>query len=158
MEDFRKADPTYINFVPKTAAEAIDLFWRMRKLGLKSENFPEAFCWASRELDGVEGAKFEDWLVAPQGVSFSAEVIKKVDPNQEAIRLQLLKEAEERDLKDRMERLKIDEDDEKSPISSLEPEQQRMHSPDELVFKMDDDETDAPPDDDDVPMVSPSDR
>ena len=158
MEDFRKADPTYINFVPKTAAEAIDLFWRMRKLGLKSENFPEAFVWASRELDGVEGAKFEDWLVAPQGVSYSAEVIKNVDPNQEAIRLQLLKEAEERDLKERMERLTIDED-EKSPISSLDPEQQRMQSPDELVFKIDtDDETDAPDDDDDVPMVTPSER
>jgi len=33
MEDFRRADPTYINFVPKTAADAIDLFWRMKRLG-----------------------------------------------------------------------------------------------------------------------------
>ena len=159
MEDYRRADPTYINFIPKTAAEAIDLFWRMRRLGLKAENFPEAFVWSSRELNEEEGAKFEEWLVAPQGVSFTAEVLKKVDPAQEAIRLKLVEEAEERDLKDRMERLRIEEeDDEKSPISSLDPEQQHMDSPDELMFQMDTDETDAPPDDDDVPMATPSER
>jgi hypothetical protein len=121
MEDFRRADPTYINFVPKTAADAIDLFWRMKRLGLKVANHPEAFVWSSRELNPEEGAKFEDWLMAPQGVSISAEIMKQADPAQEEIRKQLLAEAEQRDLEDRVARMRIEEEDEKNPeISPLD--------------------------------------
>ena len=60
MEDFRKADPKYIGFVPQTAGEAIDLFQRMKRLGLRPEHFPEAFVWCTRELNDEEGGKFED--------------------------------------------------------------------------------------------------
>ena len=35
--DFRKADPSYVNFVPKTCVEAIDLFRRHRTLGMATE-------------------------------------------------------------------------------------------------------------------------
>ena len=151
MEDFRRADPTYINFVPKTAADAIDLFWRMKRLGLKVANHPEAFVWSSRELNPEEGAKFEDWLMAPQGVSISAEIMKQADPAQEEIRKQLLAEAEQRDLEDRVARMRIEEEDEKNPeISPLEPEQERMSSPDELGFDLEMD--DAPPDADLDPL------
>ena len=34
MEDFRKADPTYTNFQPRTAEEAINKFYRRKNLGV----------------------------------------------------------------------------------------------------------------------------
>ena len=154
--DFRRADPTYIGFVPKTASDAIDLFFRMKRLGLRPENYPEAFVWASRELDEAEGAKFEEWMVAPQGCSGKAEVLQ-TDPEAEKLRLKLLKEAEARDLADKMNRMKIEEvkeeDDEKTPLSSLEKEQKTKMVLEPLEFE--DDETSA---DADVDMVSPSAR
>lgn len=125
MTDFRRADPTYIGFVPKTADEAIDLFYRMKRLGLSMEHYPEAFVHCSRGLDATEGGRFEEWLVAPQGVSTSALLEYKVDPEAERIRLQLLKEAEARDAADELARLRISEhsaqldtDDEKAPMST----------------------------------------
>ena len=41
--DFRRADPTYVNFVPRTCVDAIDLFQRHRALGLMSNMYPECF-------------------------------------------------------------------------------------------------------------------
>ena len=101
MEDFRRADPTFVNWVPKTAAESIEMFYRLKRLGLKVANYPEAFVWSSRGLDAEEGGKFEDWLMAPQGVSTSAVIMEQADPVQEEIRKKLLAEAEQRDLADR---------------------------------------------------------
>ena len=159
MEDFRKNDPQFIGFVPKTAGEAIDLFQRMKRLGLRPEHFPEAFVWCTRELNDEEGGKFEDYLVNPQGLS-SAELLQGSDPEQEKIRLKLLAEAERRDLEDAMRLARIDEEnDEKAPqqISPLEEEQKTMKDPEPLVFDMDDDLTNAPPDDD-PPMTLASPR
>ena len=41
MEDVRKQDPTYTNFVPRNAAEAVDRYVRCRKNGLKPMLVPE---------------------------------------------------------------------------------------------------------------------
>ena len=147
MEDFRKNDPNFIGFTPSTAGEAVDLFHRLKRLGLRPEHFPEAFVWCTRELDDEQGAMFEEYLVAPQGVSMTTAVMEAADPEQEKIRLKLLAEAEQRDLEDAMRLARIDEeDDEKAPqqqISPLEEEQGTMSDPAPLVFEMDDD--DLPP-------------
>ena len=153
QDDYRKADPTFINFVPSTAGEAIDLFHRMKRLGLRPEHFPEAFVWVTRKLSDEEGAKFEEYLVAPQGVS-AADVLKGSDPEQEKIRLQLVAEAEKRDLEDAMRRARIEEEDDEKAVSPLEEEQKTMSDPEPLVFDMDED---APPPDD-APMVLASPR
>ena len=101
MEDYRKADPKYFGFVPTTAAEAIDLFFRLKRNGMHCEHHPEAFVWCARALPNEEGAKFEDWLIAPQGISATAPLYQ-VDPAIEAERKRLEKEADARDLADRM--------------------------------------------------------
>jgi hypothetical protein len=136
MEDFRKADPKYFGFVPKTAAEAIDLFFRLKRNGMHCEHHPEAFVWCTRALDDEEGAKFEDWLIAPQGISATAPLYQ-VDPAIEAERKRLEKEANARDLADRMELLAIvEEADSLSPMSRSETHDEK----------------------EDVEMVSPSKR
>ena len=60
MTDFRRADQTYVAWVPKTAYEAIDLFGRFQRMGLHMEHYPETFVWVSRALNNEEGAKFEE--------------------------------------------------------------------------------------------------
>ena len=94
MEEVRRQDPTYIDWqgAPKTAAEAVALFSRYRASGLNPEMWPEAFCYVSRELDDEQGALFEEWLVAPQGISKTAQMYQ-TDPQSEAVRLQLLAES-----------------------------------------------------------------
>ena len=147
--DYRRADPNYIGFVPETAADAIDLFFRMKRLGLRPEHFPEAFVWCSRKLNDQEGVKFEEWLVAPQGVSKTRELYKP-DPEAEQIRLQLLKEAEARDLADALARNTIAEES----TSPLEPDQEPMEVLEPLQFD------DMEVDDEKVPttMSAPSER
>ena len=93
MEDFRKADPKYYGFVPKTASEAIDLFFRLKRNGMHAEHHPEAFVWCTRALPNEEGAKFEDWLVAPQGISATAPLYT-TDPAVEAERRFLEKDSQ----------------------------------------------------------------
>ena len=123
--DYRRADPTYVGFTPRTAFDAIDLFSRFKRLGLSVEQYPETFVWVSRALDDTEGEKFEEWLCAPQGVNAKAEPFR-VDDAIENQRLQLLKEAEQRD-RDAMcisEEDAEEEDDEKA-----EPNDTEMVSP-----------------------------
>ena len=122
MDDFRKSDPNYVGFVPRTAAEAIDLFHRLLRNGLNPEHYPEAFVHVTRKLNDEEGAKFEAYIIAPQGVSASAELFKP-DPAIEAERARLAREADARDLADKMDVMSIPEidgmevDDEKEMMS-----------------------------------------
>ena len=104
--DFRKADPSYVGFVPTTAAEAIDLFCRYRKLGVSPNQWPETFVHVCRELPAAEIDRFQEWLICPQGPATGQTFVPC--PEIEAERKQLLKEAEARD---RM--MDIDEEDEK---------------------------------------------
>ena len=93
--DFRKADPSYVGFVPQTAAEAIDLFCRYRKLGVSPNQWPETFVHVCRELPEAEIDRFQEWLICPQGPA-SGQTFEPC-PEVEAERKQLLKEAEDRD-------------------------------------------------------------
>jgi hypothetical protein len=65
MQDVRKQDPTYTNFVPKTAAEAVDRYVRCRKNGLKPMLVPECLIACAGGLKGAELDKFEDWIINP---------------------------------------------------------------------------------------------
>ena len=65
--DFRRADPKYVNFVPKTCVDAIDLFNRHRNLGLTADMFPECFVHCSRSLPNEELDKFHRFIICPSG-------------------------------------------------------------------------------------------
>ena len=113
--------------MPKTAYDAIELFGRFKRMGLHMEHYPETFVWVSRALNNEEGAKFEECLCAPQGISETAPLYEP-DPNIEAERAQLIKEAEARDLANERVQMTIsEEDDEKTPPDE-EPEDVEMVS------------------------------
>ena len=99
MEDYRKADPNYIGFVPKTASEAIDLFTRHRRLGVPVTQWPETFCHVARNLPEPELDRFRDWLVTPQGPQSTTGLLYESCPETEALRKQLALEADARDEK-----------------------------------------------------------
>ena len=65
MENVRKQDPTFTNFVPATAAEAVDRYVRCRKNGLKPMLVPECLIECARGLVGPELDKFENWIINP---------------------------------------------------------------------------------------------
>ena len=65
MEDVRKQDPTFTNFVPATAAEAVDRYVRCRKNGLKPMLVPECLIACARGLPAAELDKFENWIINP---------------------------------------------------------------------------------------------
>ena len=107
--DFRKADPRYVNFVPETCTDAIDLFNRHRALGLQPQLFPECFVHCARKLGGTELDNFHRWIVSPQGdITKGGEKPTNVDVELEREREQLLKEAESRDMP------RIEEEEEKT--------------------------------------------
>ena len=96
--DFRRADPQYVNFVPKTVEDAIDLFNRHRNLGLTADLYPECFIHCARALPDLELDKFHRFIIQPQGdISSGENALAQVDKELEAERLALLEEAEVRD-------------------------------------------------------------
>ena len=97
MEDYRKADPNYTGFVPKTAAEAIDLFSRHRRRGVPVALWPETFIHVARALNDAELDRFQEWLVNPQGPRTTAGPLYEPCPETEAERIQLAAEADARD-------------------------------------------------------------
>ena len=97
MEDYRKSDPNYTAFVPKTAAEAIDLFTRHRRLGVPVSLWPETFVHVARNLDDAELDRFQEWLVNPQGPRTTAGPLYEPCPEVEAERIELAEEADARD-------------------------------------------------------------
>ena len=95
---FRRADPNFTNFVPKTCEEAIDLFTRHRKLGLTADLYPECFVHCARKLPDDELDKFHRFIITPnEDFDKGGEKPTLVDKQLEEERLQLLKEAESRD-------------------------------------------------------------
>ena len=98
---FRRADPTFVNFVPKTCEEAIDLFTRHRKLGLTADMYPECFVHCARELPDAEIDKFHRFIITPnEDIEKGGEQPTLIDKQLEEERQQLLKEAEARDKED----------------------------------------------------------
>jgi hypothetical protein len=67
MLSVRKQDPLFINFVPKTAEEAVDRFIRCKNRGLKAYLIPECLIACAQALDDVESEKFEKWIINPEG-------------------------------------------------------------------------------------------
>ena len=98
MTDFRKSDPTYVNFTPSNASEAIEKFYRQKNLGVPPHLWPEVFVDCASGLTETELGKFEAWLVNPQGQAFQAPAITQVDVENEKQRKQLLEEATVRNL------------------------------------------------------------
>jgi len=117
--DFRRADPTYVNFVPRTCVDAIDLFNRHRNLGLTADLYPECFVHCARALPDEELDKFHRFIVTPSGdIVKGGENPTLVDAELEKERLQLLKEAE---VRDKLQVLSIKEEEpECIPMSDVE--------------------------------------
>jgi hypothetical protein len=65
MQDVRKQDPTFTNFVPRTAAEAVDRYVRCRTNGLKPMLVPECLIACAVGLKNSELDKFEKWIINP---------------------------------------------------------------------------------------------
>ena len=98
MMDFRRADPRYVNFIPTTCVDAIDLFDRHRKLGLTPDLYPECFVHCARALKGEELDNFHRYIVCPTGdIAKGGEGPTEVDKQLEKERQQLLREAAARD-------------------------------------------------------------
>ena len=75
MEDIRKQDPTFTNFVPRNAAEAVDRYVRCRRNGLKPMLVPECLIQCAVGLQGGELDKFEDWIINPNQDLYKAKLI-----------------------------------------------------------------------------------
>lgn len=125
MTDYRKSDPTYLNWKPSTASEAIEKFYRHKNLGVPPHLWPEVFVDCASELSDTEMGKFEAWLVNPQGKTLKVPTITGVDIEIEKERLQLLAEANARDLQAALPQIPeividehfMDVDDEKVDVS-----------------------------------------
>ena len=111
--DFRKADPTYTEFTPTTAAEAIDLFVRHRNLGVPVSQWPETFIHVSKNLPENELDRFQEWLILPQGPALTGQMYVP-NPEIEAERKRLTKEADKRD-RETFVIHEVEEEDEKVP-------------------------------------------
>ena len=116
MEDFRRADPNYTNFVPKTCRDAIDLFNRHRALGLQADLYPECFVHCAKQLPDEELDMFHRFIVCPtRDIQKGGEKPTLTDIELEKERLMLLKESEERDqlctVTEELSDLRISEDD-----------------------------------------------
>ena len=132
--DFRKADPTYVNFKPNTAGSAIDKFYRHKNLGVPPHLWPEVFVNCAANLPDAELQKFQDWLVNPQGKPTGTML--GPDKQNQDLRKQLLKEAEARDRPPIILESYMDVDDEKEPQPVEDPlppmEQLSVGPPDEF--------------------------
>ena len=71
---YRRADPTFTNFKPTTAYEAVDRFTRCQRNGLKALMIPECLIKCSLNLPPGELDKFEEWIINPNGLDFSKSV------------------------------------------------------------------------------------
>ena len=54
MQNLRKVDPTFVNFAPSTAEEAVDRFVRCRRNGLKPYLIPEFLIACAASLPAEE--------------------------------------------------------------------------------------------------------
>ena len=91
--DFRRADPNFVNFVPRTCFDAIDLFNRHRKLGLTADLYPECFVHCAKSLPGEEIDKFHRFIINPnEDITKGGEKPTLLDKELDEERQQLLKD------------------------------------------------------------------
>ena len=62
-----KVDPTFTNFVPQNAEEAVGRFVRCRDNGLSAMMIPECLVDCSRGLSEEQLDLFEQWIINPSG-------------------------------------------------------------------------------------------
>ena len=74
-----KVDPTFTNYIPKTAAEAVDRYVRCRNNGLKAMLIPECLIECARGLKEQEMDKFEQWIINPSGDLSKVELVEQKD-------------------------------------------------------------------------------
>ena len=72
-----KADPSYVNFVPKTAVEAVDRFTRCTRNGLRPMLVPECLIACARGLRGEELDRFEAWMINPSGDLAGVQLVEQ---------------------------------------------------------------------------------
>ena len=89
--NLRKIDPTFCDWTPKTAAEAIDLYFRIKRAGISDwDKLPEIFQRCARALDQTEHDLFAAWICNPTGIKpgapdpFPADGLVPPAPDQEA--------------------------------------------------------------------------
>ena len=68
MLNIRKRDPSFINWDPVTAADAVDKYQRLQNLGVPAARIPEALISCSRKLRGEELDMFTEWIINPSDV------------------------------------------------------------------------------------------
>ena len=117
--DFRRADPNFVNFVPRTCFDAVDLFNRHRKLGLTADLYPECFVHCAKRLPDEELDKFHRFIINPtKDITKGGEKPTLLDKQLEEERLQLVKESE---MRDKLALLAIVEEAPDSPMSCPSP-------------------------------------
>ena len=67
MLSVRKQNPLFINFVARTAEEAVDRYQRCKARGLKPYLIPECLISCASGLNPEELEKFESWIINPEG-------------------------------------------------------------------------------------------
>ena len=77
MDDWRLSDPAYVEFEPVTVQQAILRFRRLQSRGLSPWRYPECFVECARKLPPAEVAKFEEWIVNPQGEDANALTVQE---------------------------------------------------------------------------------
>ena len=111
MKNLWKVDPTYTDYMPRTAEEAVGRYVRCRNNGLKPMLIPECLIQCSRGLNEKELDRFEQWVINP------SEDLSEVD----MVPANTIREANDKVFAENLERLtkKLsldDEDDEKRQV------------------------------------------
>ena len=118
MKNLWKVDPTYTDYMARTAEEAVGRYVRCRNNGLKPMLIPECLIQCSRGLNEKELDRFEQWVVNPSGDLSEADLV----PDKSIC------EANDKVFAENLERLtaklaleKVEEDDEKRQVDAIPP-------------------------------------
>ena len=118
MKNLWKVDPTYTDYMARTAEEAVGRYVRCRNNGLKPMLIPECLIQCSRGLNEKELDRFEQWVINP------SEDLSEVD----MVPANTIREANDKVFAENLERLtaklaleKVDEDDEKRQVDAIPP-------------------------------------
>ena len=113
MLSVRKQDPLFVNFVPKTAEQAVDRFTRCKRRGLKPYLVPECLIACAQGLSPEEMEKFENWIVDPEG---------NTDMEMQLVETKALQQMNQQVFDENVQRVEakmtecsLDQDDEKMP-------------------------------------------
>ena len=124
MLSVRKQDPLFINFVPKTAEEAVDRFMRCKRRGLKPYLIPECLISCAQGLAPEEMEKFETWIIDPEGnTSMEMDLVEAKEMQE--MNKQVFDENVKR-VETKMLECSLDQDDEKMPDAKIDQDDEKM--------------------------------